>query len=123
LDVEGDGTVSAEEFQSGWGDMLTMIVEQGLLNAGLSTFQIALAVFTMALLVSLLIAFILVALSGWPRPTLESSVIESILIAAVGAVASTRSKRYQIEKDKGELDRIVHQTLTDSQRSIKPKEA
>lgn len=120
LDVEGNGTVSASEFEAGWADMLETIMAQGLINAGLSTLQIVLAVLTLTLLVSLLIAFILVALSGWPRRTLESSVIESLLIAGVGAVASGR-KPYGAEKNSAELNRVVRETLSKSEQAVKAK--
>jgi hypothetical protein len=120
LDAQGDGSVSASEFEAGWAEMLESVLAQGLSAAGLSTLQIVLAVLTLALLLSLLIAFILVALAGWPRRTLESSVIESLLIAAVGAAASGRG-RYQPEKATDELNRVVRETLDRGEWAVKAK--
>ena len=116
-DLDGNGVVTAEEFESAWDDLLDEFVEVSVLRMGLSPALTALLVSGLVLSVAVLLAFILVTLSAWTGNDSFDAVAQSLLVGGVGRAAAALPKANAHDDD--QLKKVVDAIMGEQESASK----
>ena len=116
-DVDCSGTISEKEFVDGWERMVEVFLEHAADGVGLSTLQIVSVVLYLLIMLGLLIAFILLALSAWNSNSNFGSSVQTAAIAGVSKV-TTKLRTKSAAEDPEQLDGIVEGTMDSQNDSV-----
>ena len=106
-DLDGNGCVTASEFESAWDDLIDEFVSQSVAQAGFSPALTVLAVAVLVLCAALVLAFVLVTLSAFVIDTTFDAVVQSILVASVGKAAAAYPGKANASLSEEDLDKLV----------------
>ena len=117
-DLNGSQTVSEDEFDDAWKLLMEEILNHSVQTAGLSPTRIYLLTAAAIVLLLLLFAFILLAMSCWVSEDSFGAVVQSLLVGFVGKAVTGLRERTKAEQGKAELDTLVrslvHQQADDA---------
>jgi Ca2+-binding EF-hand superfamily protein len=104
-DVDGDGSITLQEFEEGWDFMLETIVELTVKSSGLSTRDIVWHVVTAVIGLLSLFAFIGLAMQSWYSNSDIDSLVQTFLIFSSGKLVLAfrkRAPKEMLDEDKPE---------------------
>ena len=97
-DTDADGLISQQEFLDAWKWLEEKLVSDAAADMGLSDGSAIVTVGTMVLMLTLLFAFIFVALKGWKDSGSFESTVQSMFLSFSGVAA-----HYSRKASKGEV--------------------
>ena len=116
-DVDCSGAISEKEFVDGWARMVEVFLEHAADGVGLSMVQIVGVVLYLLIMLGLLVAFILLALSAWNTNSSFGSSVQTAAIAGVSK-ATTKMRAKSAAEDPEQLDGIVEGTMDAQNDSV-----
>ena len=107
-DADADGQISQEEFLDAWKWLEEKLVSDAAADMGLSDGNAVVTVGTMVLMLTLLFAFIFVALKGWKDSGSFESTVQSIFLSGSGVAAHFSRKGSKGERaEKDDMERAA----------------
>ena len=115
--MDCSGFISAKEFQEGWDMMVEIFLENSADSQGLSKAQILLVILYTVIVVGLLIAFILFAITAWQNEGSFNAVVQSALISGVGKASTALRNRSKAESSEN-LDDLVGKIMDEQKDAV-----
>jgi len=104
-DADCSGRISEKEFTNGWEKLVQVFLERSATNVGVSNLQILFTVAYLVFMLSLLLAFVLVALAAWNTNDSFIATVQSGLVVACGRMGTALRQRGRAEQ--GNVDGLV----------------